>query len=195
MPTCRETRPEARTQRPETVGHGLRYKTEGQAGSPGHNENKPTDPVIQGSINGGRVHRRVAGGEPCSEHRNDREHLRQGNKEIETTDNILEQPDTRGTTMLNGGHFKTFPSLLLLTSVVVALIICLSLLPKTAAGQDNDAPNKPRNLSGTAAHDRVTLSWDDPANDSITGYQILRRDTGIHDPCVQLHRFGINHFT
>ena len=36
-------------------------------------------------------------------------------------------------------------------------------------------PAKPTGLSATATHDRVTLTWDDPGNGSITGYVILRR--------------------
>ena len=43
-------------------------------------------------------------------------------------------------------------------------------------------PDKPTGLSGTATRDSVTLTWDDPGDDSITGYVILRRvrvnDTG-----------------
>ena len=31
-------------------------------------------------------------------------------------------------------------------------------------------------------HDAVTLTWDDPGDDSITGYQILRWQRGVHDP-------------
>ena len=37
-------------------------------------------------------------------------------------------------------------------------------------------PAKPRGLSATESHDSVTLTWDDPQDDSITGYVILRRD-------------------
>ena len=36
-------------------------------------------------------------------------------------------------------------------------------------------PDKPTGLYATATHDSVTLTWDDPQNDSITGYVILRR--------------------
>ena len=36
-------------------------------------------------------------------------------------------------------------------------------------------PAKPRGLYATASHDSVTLTWDDPQDDSITGYVILRR--------------------
>ena len=42
-------------------------------------------------------------------------------------------------------------------------------------------PDKPRGLEATASHDSVTLTWDDPNDDSITGYVILRRIPGV-DP-------------
>ncbi len=56
----------------------------------------------------------------------------------------------------------------------------------TVRGPDEAAapapPDKPRGLEATASHDRVTLTWDDPGVDTITGYVILRRvrvnDTG-----------------
>ena len=38
-----------------------------------------------------------------------------------------------------------------------------------------ERPAKPRGLSATASHDRVVLTWDDPGDDTITGYVILRR--------------------
>ena len=42
-------------------------------------------------------------------------------------------------------------------------------------------PYKPMGLSATVvSHDAVTLAWDDPQDDSITGYVILRRDLAIH---------------
>ena len=37
-------------------------------------------------------------------------------------------------------------------------------------------PPKPKGLTATATHDRVVLTWDDPDDDSITGYVILRRN-------------------
>ena len=50
----------------------------------------------------------------------------------------------------------------------------------TVRGPDEAAapepPDKPKGLSATASHDSVTLTWDDPADDSITGYVILRRN-------------------
>ena len=45
-----------------------------------------------------------------------------------------------------------------------------------------ERPDKPTGLFATATHDTVTLTWDHPGDDSITGYVILRRvrvnDTG-----------------
>ena len=37
-------------------------------------------------------------------------------------------------------------------------------------------PAKPTGLSATATHDRVVLTWDDPGDESISGYVILRRN-------------------
>ena len=43
-------------------------------------------------------------------------------------------------------------------------------------------PDKPTGLTGTVTHDSVSLSWDDPDDDSITGYRILRRNRATDDP-------------
>ena len=43
-----------------------------------------------------------------------------------------------------------------------------------------DPPAQPTGLSATVSHDTVTLTWDNPNDDSITGYVILRRDKDIH---------------
>ena len=43
------------------------------------------------------------------------------------------------------------------------------------AAQPAEPPAKPADLSATASHDRVVLTWKDPDDDSITGYVILRR--------------------
>ena len=41
-------------------------------------------------------------------------------------------------------------------------------------------PDKPTGLSVVVSHEAVTLTWDDPQDDSITGYVIQRRDRAIH---------------
>ena len=44
-----------------------------------------------------------------------------------------------------------------------------------AAAEPTEPPSKPRGLSATATHGQVVLTWNDPQDDSITGYVILRR--------------------
>ena len=44
-----------------------------------------------------------------------------------------------------------------------------------AAAEPSEPPDKPTGLDATSTHDSVTLTWDDPQDDSITGYVILRR--------------------
>ena len=43
------------------------------------------------------------------------------------------------------------------------------------AAEPSEPPAKPRGLSATASNGQVVLTWDDPDDDSITGYVILRR--------------------
>ena len=43
------------------------------------------------------------------------------------------------------------------------------------AAEPSVPPDKPKGLDATATHDSVTLTWEDPGHDSITGYVILRR--------------------
>ena len=50
-----------------------------------------------------------------------------------------------------------------------------------AAAEPTEPPAKPRDLSATANHNQVVLTWKDPDDDSITGYVILRRLPGV-DP-------------
>ena len=42
-------------------------------------------------------------------------------------------------------------------------------------------PAMPTGLTGDVSHDSVSLSWDDPGDDSITGYQVLRRDPNVQE--------------
>ena len=60
----------------------------------------------------------------------------------------------------DAGHDET------LTSTATAAV---------ADAQPTEPPAKPRDLSGTVSHDSVTLTWNDPGDDSITSYVILRR--------------------
>ena len=47
-------------------------------------------------------------------------------------------------------------------------------------------PSQPTGLEATATHETVTLSWDDPANNTITGYRVWRRDVAY----VSFNRVG-----
>ena len=79
--------------------------------------------------------------------------------------------------MMTGADRRRFPILL---AVIAAL--AMALLFSSVAAQEGSAPDKPRGLEATATHEQVVLTWDDPGDDSITGYVVLRRvrlnDTG-----------------
>ena len=78
--------------------------------------------------------------------------------------------------MLTRTDRRRFPILL---AVIAALAMAMLFSPVQA--QEGSAPDKPRGLEATATHDSVTLTWDDPQDDTITGYVILRRVPGV-DP-------------
>ncbi len=44
-----------------------------------------------------------------------------------------------------------------------------------AGAQPTEPPDKPKGLEATASHGQVVLTWNDPQDESITGYVILRR--------------------
>ena len=67
----------------------------------------------------------------------------------------------------DGGNAET------LTSAATAAVV--------GAGP-TEPPAKPRTLRATeVSHDKVTLTWRDPQDNTITGYMILRRDKDIHE--------------
>ena len=45
-----------------------------------------------------------------------------------------------------------------------------------------DTPDKPQNLSGSVSGGKIVLTWDDPGDSTITGYQIRRRTLGVIGP-------------
>ena len=52
--------------------------------------------------------------------------------------------------------------------------------------QSQELPAKPTGLTGTVSYNAVSLSWDDPGDASVTGYQVLRRDRALHEQGVFL---------
>ena len=70
------------------------------------------------------------------------------------------------------------PRLAVLFVALAALVLALA--GTLVAAQDGSVPAQPTGLSTEASHDRVNLTWDDPGDDSITHYQVLRRDRDAH---------------
>ena len=83
---------------------------------------------------------------------------------------------------LASGSSGRRPSLFL--AALLALAVSLSVLlaaPWPASGQqsDQEVPAKPTGLTGIVSTEQVSLSWDDPGDSSITGYQVLRRNPAV----------------
>ena len=62
-----------------------------------------------------------------------------------------------------------------LTSAATKETLTSAATAAVAGAQPTEPPAKPTGLSAAASHDSVTLTWNDPGDDSITGYVILRR--------------------
>ena len=59
---------------------------------------------------------------------------------------------------------------------------------EVAAAPPTEPPGRPRNLTGAANADgTVTLSWDAPNDDTVTGYQILRRKPTEGEKTLLVH--------
>ena len=78
--------------------------------------------------------------------------------------------------------------LLIRFTVLAALAIGIVMLALSSTGsntvgaQQGTVPDKPTGVVVTATHDSVSLTWEDPAESTITHYQIFRRDRAVHDP-------------
>ena len=70
----------------------------------------------------------------------------------------------------------------LVAAAALALVLAAAAAVPAAAsdGTDPPPPAVPTGLAAAVSHDAVTLSWDDPGDDTISGYVILRRDKAIH---------------
>ena len=68
------------------------------------------------------------------------------------------------------------PSLAILTAVCISLSVWFSINGSNVALAQDAAPAQPTGLSVSSQDfQSVTIAWDDPQDDSITSYQILRR--------------------
>ena len=78
--------------------------------------------------------------------------------------------------------------LLIRFAVLAALAIGIVMLALSSTGsntvgaQQGTVPDKPTGVVVTTTHDSVSLTWEDPADSTITHYQIFRRDRAVHDP-------------
>ena len=78
--------------------------------------------------------------------------------------------------------------LLIRFTVLAALAIGIVMLALSSTGsntvgaQQGTVPDKPTGVVVTTTHDSVSLTWEDPADSTITHYQIFRRDRAVHDP-------------
>ena len=59
--------------------------------------------------------------------------------------------------------------------LAAAAALLALVLPVSAQTLPTDPPARPQGLTGDMTHDMVTLSWDDPGDDTVTSYQVLRR--------------------
>ena len=78
---------------------------------------------------------------------------------------------------------------LLVASALAMVVVAGNVAPASAT--TNAVPEPPSRPSATSSVSwtetmQVTLSWSDPGDSSITGYQILRRDPAV-DPRRQFH--------
>ena len=66
----------------------------------------------------------------------------------------------------------------LLAAVLVVVMAAGPVGASTTASQAG-VPPAPTGLSGTVSWDRAELSWDDPGDAAVVGYQVLRRDKDL----------------
>ena len=79
-------------------------------------------------------------------------------------------------------HIRRTPIIFAVLAVLALAAAALAPLFYSVQAQDGSVPAKPTGLSATATHDQATLTWNNPGDDSITGYTILRRNIAEQDP-------------
>ena len=65
------------------------------------------------------------------------------------------------------------------TTILIVLMLTLSQFALAQQGSPPATPARP--TVDSVSHDSVSITWTDPADSSITGYQVLRRIPAIHD--------------
>ena len=80
---------------------------------------------------------------------------------------------------MNASRLRSAPAALGLVLIIAAILTALAVLSVTGprVHAQSDPPERPTGLTATAVgHDSVTLGWNNPNDDEITGYRILRRN-------------------
>ena len=67
----------------------------------------------------------------------------------------------------------------ILAVVALAAVTLALAWPGPGQASDDGVPAQPTGLTGTVSPEAVSLSWDDPGDSSITGYQVLRRNPAV----------------
>ena len=78
-------------------------------------------------------------------------------------------------------NIRRTPIIFAALAALVLTVAAFAPLYYSAEAQDGSAPARPTNLTAQVSLDQVVLTWDDPNDDSIAGYIILRRDKAVHD--------------
>ena len=65
------------------------------------------------------------------------------------------------------------------TLILAMALAALFILVAPVLAQNQDPPATPTGLRGEADHEWVALRWSDPGDDTITGYQVLRRNPAV----------------
>ena len=73
---------------------------------------------------------------------------------------------------------------IILAVVILAGATLALAWPVSGQTPDDGVPAKPTGLSGTVSSEAVSLSWNDPGDASITGYQVLRRNPAVDEEGV-----------
>ena len=83
---------------------------------------------------------------------------------------------------MNRVHIQRTPIIFAVMMALALAAVTLATLFYPVEAQDGSVPAKPTGLAAQASHDSVTLTWDDPDDDSITSYVVLRRNIAEQDP-------------
>ena len=83
--------------------------------------------------------------------------------------------------VINSSTRRRWALLVIASAFLATAIMLASAWPVMGQDPPAEPPAKPTGLTGTVAHNQVTLTWDNPQDDSITSYQVLRRNKSIHE--------------